>query len=210
MADTCRPHLVQAEPARRRPSTRHGPRRSARGRRARAAGTPPARRPLPLRRRRASDRRGSPGTGGGCATQPQSESLMQYTTKRRCEKLHEPVCNFSGRDVVLAFMNAILVTGATGNVGRPLVTQLAAAGVEVRAVTRQPDTARFPAGVKAVGHRGRRPARRLGGIPQLTRTRRRTRTADTSGTPRRCHAPRCAVGHQRRRRLLAPAVAFPR
>src|SRR3981081_4958876 len=48
-------------------------------------------------------------------------------------------------------MNTILVTGATGNVGRPLVTQLAAAGVEVRAVTRQPDTARFPAGVKAVG-----------------------------------------------------------
>jgi uncharacterized protein YbjT (DUF2867 family) len=47
-------------------------------------------------------------------------------------------------------MNAILVTGATGNVGRPLVTQLAAAGVEVRAVTRQPDTARFPHGVKVV------------------------------------------------------------
>jgi uncharacterized protein YbjT (DUF2867 family) len=61
------------------------------------------------------------------------------------------MCNFSRRDVVLAFMNPILVTGATGNVGRPLVTQLAAAGVEVRAVTRQPDTARFPTGVKAVG-----------------------------------------------------------
>jgi uncharacterized protein YbjT (DUF2867 family) len=61
------------------------------------------------------------------------------------------MCNFSRRDVVLAFMNPILVTGATGNVGRPLVTQLAAAGVEVRAVTRQPDIARFPTGVKAVG-----------------------------------------------------------
>src|SRR5882672_5441001 len=72
-------------------------------------------------------------------------------TKRRREKLHGPVCNFFGRDVVLAFMNPILVTGATGNVGRPLVTQLAAAGVEVRAVTRQPDTAHFPAGVKVVG-----------------------------------------------------------
>jgi uncharacterized protein YbjT (DUF2867 family) len=47
-------------------------------------------------------------------------------------------------------MNAILVTGATGNVGRPLVTELAAAGVEVRAVTRHPDTARFPDGVTAV------------------------------------------------------------
>ncbi|MFI5507170.1 NAD(P)H-binding protein [Mycobacterium sp. NPDC051804] len=48
-------------------------------------------------------------------------------------------------------MNAILVTGATGNVGRPLVTQLVSAGAEVRAVTRDPSTARFPAGVEAVG-----------------------------------------------------------
>ncbi len=72
-------------------------------------------------------------------------------TKWRGEKLPGPGCNISGRDVVLAFMNAILVTGATGNVGRPLVTQLASAGVEVRAVTRQPDTARFPDGVKVVG-----------------------------------------------------------
>ena len=71
-------------------------------------------------------------------------------TKRRSEKLHGPVCNFSGRHVVLAFMNAILVTGATGNVGRPLVTQLTAAGAEVRAVTRQSDAARMPAGVKVV------------------------------------------------------------
>ena len=71
-------------------------------------------------------------------------------TKRKPGKLQIPVGNFSRRDVVLGFMNAILVTGATGNVGRPLVTQLAAAGVEVRAVTRQPDTARFPHGVKAV------------------------------------------------------------
>jgi uncharacterized protein YbjT (DUF2867 family) len=71
-------------------------------------------------------------------------------TKRRSEKLHGPVCNFSGRHVVLAFMNAILVTGATGNVGRPLVTQLTAAGAEVRAVTRQSDAARMPAGVEVV------------------------------------------------------------
>src|SRR2546430_9407544 len=71
-------------------------------------------------------------------------------TKRRGKKLPGPRCNFSDRGIVLVFMNAILVTGATGNVGRPLVTQLAAAGVEVRAVTRQPDTARFPDGAKAV------------------------------------------------------------
>ncbi len=48
-------------------------------------------------------------------------------------------------------MNAILVTGATGNVGRPLVNQLAEAGVRVRAVTRQPDSAQFPGGVEVVG-----------------------------------------------------------
>lgn len=38
----------------------------------------------------------------------------------------------------------ILITGATGNVGRPLVIELAAAGAHVRAVTRQPGPAGFP------------------------------------------------------------------
>ena len=47
-------------------------------------------------------------------------------------------------------MNTILVTGATGNVGRPLVDLLAAAGADVRAVTRHPATAQFPAGVDVV------------------------------------------------------------
>jgi uncharacterized protein YbjT (DUF2867 family) len=47
-------------------------------------------------------------------------------------------------------MNTILVTGATGNVGRPLVTQLTNAGAQVRAVTRHPDTARLPASVEVV------------------------------------------------------------
>lgn len=44
----------------------------------------------------------------------------------------------------------IVVTGATGNVGHPLVSLLAAAGARVRAVTRTPDSAEFPAGVEAV------------------------------------------------------------
>ena len=47
-------------------------------------------------------------------------------------------------------MNTILVTGATGNVGRPLVDLLTAAGAAVRAVTRHPATAQFPAGVDVV------------------------------------------------------------
>ncbi|BBZ50419.1 NAD(P)H-binding protein [Mycobacterium heidelbergense] len=45
----------------------------------------------------------------------------------------------------------IVVTGATGNVGRPLVHELVAAGAPVRAVTRTPTTAGFPSGVEVVG-----------------------------------------------------------
>jgi uncharacterized protein YbjT (DUF2867 family) len=45
----------------------------------------------------------------------------------------------------------IVVTGATGNVGRPLVAALAGAGASVRAVTRAPEAAGLPASVKPVG-----------------------------------------------------------
>ena len=45
----------------------------------------------------------------------------------------------------------IVVTGATGNVGRPLVAELAAAGAPVRAVTRTPETATFASCVEVVG-----------------------------------------------------------
>lgn len=44
----------------------------------------------------------------------------------------------------------IVVTGATGNVGRPLVSLLAAAGARVRAVTRTPEIAGFPHDVETV------------------------------------------------------------
>jgi uncharacterized protein YbjT (DUF2867 family) len=44
----------------------------------------------------------------------------------------------------------ILVTGATGQVGRHLVTQLHGAGHDVRALTRNPAAAGFPAGVQVV------------------------------------------------------------
>lgn len=44
----------------------------------------------------------------------------------------------------------ILVTGATGNVGRAVVDQLLAAGHAVRALTRDPDRAALPAGVDVV------------------------------------------------------------
>lgn len=45
---------------------------------------------------------------------------------------------------------SILVTGATGNVGRPLVDQLIAAGHRVRALTRDPAVADLPAGVETI------------------------------------------------------------
>lgn len=47
-------------------------------------------------------------------------------------------------------MKPILVIGATGNVGRHVVSQLAARDVRVRALTRRPDTARFSPQVEVV------------------------------------------------------------
>ncbi len=47
-------------------------------------------------------------------------------------------------------MSRTLVIGATGNIGRQVVSQLAAGGKEVRALTRKPDDARLPGQVKVV------------------------------------------------------------
>lgn len=47
-------------------------------------------------------------------------------------------------------MDAILVTGATGRVGRLVVDELLAAGAPVRALTRQPDRAQLPEAVDVV------------------------------------------------------------
>jgi uncharacterized protein YbjT (DUF2867 family) len=44
----------------------------------------------------------------------------------------------------------ILITGATGNVGRPLINQLLAAGADVCAVSREPSSADLPAAVEVV------------------------------------------------------------
>jgi uncharacterized protein YbjT (DUF2867 family) len=45
----------------------------------------------------------------------------------------------------------IVVTGATGNVGRPLVAELVGAGARVRAITRTPGTAGFDPRVEVAG-----------------------------------------------------------
>src|SRR6476620_11145199 len=47
-------------------------------------------------------------------------------------------------------MKRILVTGATGTVGREVVTQLAGSGAEVRALTRDPERAALPHDVNVV------------------------------------------------------------
>src|SRR5918998_3327640 len=46
--------------------------------------------------------------------------------------------------------SVILVTGATGNVGRQVVSQLLDTGAAVRALTRDPDSAGLPDGVDVV------------------------------------------------------------
>jgi uncharacterized protein YbjT (DUF2867 family) len=47
-------------------------------------------------------------------------------------------------------MNRTLVIGATGNVGRQVLSQLPASGAQVRALTRNPDAARLPPQVEVV------------------------------------------------------------
>ena len=44
----------------------------------------------------------------------------------------------------------IIDTGATGPIGSAVVDHLAQAGASVRALTRSPEKARFPAGVRAI------------------------------------------------------------
>ena len=45
---------------------------------------------------------------------------------------------------------SILVTGSTGTIGAQVLNQLSGSGIDVRGLTRSPDGARLPSGVKAV------------------------------------------------------------
>lgn len=45
---------------------------------------------------------------------------------------------------------SILITGSTGKIGSQVVSKLAGKGVQVRALTRSPEKASFPAGIEAV------------------------------------------------------------
>ncbi len=104
----------------------------------------------------------------------------------------------------------IVVTGATGNVGRPLVSRLAAAGARVRAVTRTPEAAGFPDGVEAVSSAVEALPGASAVFLELPRARRRSRRRGGGGTAERSHQAGRAVGHQRRRRLRPAAVARSR
>ncbi len=48
-------------------------------------------------------------------------------------------------------MNRILVTGASGNVGREVVSQLLGTGAHIRALSRNPQSAGLPPGVEVIG-----------------------------------------------------------
>ncbi|WP_205324188.1 NAD(P)H-binding protein [Glycomyces sp. YM15] len=85
----------------------------------------------------------------------------------------------------------ILITGATGTVGRPLVAALAARGVPVRALTRDPSQARFPSGVEVVAGDPSRPdsiAAHLAGVRAvfLNSTAIREATGEFAEVAKRC------------------------
>lgn len=68
----------------------------------------------------------------------------------------------------MAGPRSVLVTGASGLVGRRLVQALRDDGLRVQAATRRPERAALPAGVEAVGWDGTRlPARALAGLEAL-------------------------------------------
>jgi uncharacterized protein YbjT (DUF2867 family) len=72
------------------------------------------------------------------------------TTRRICPaKSYASPGNFLARHTVLDHMT-IVITGATGNVGRPLVEELVTAGTNVRAVSRSPRSSGLPADVDVV------------------------------------------------------------
>src|SRR5246500_4581005 len=81
--------------------------------------------------------------------------MPQIVTRFRCNfPTSRAVVYFSGTALPKTHGRnhpmTIVVTGATGNVGRPLVAELVAAGARVRAVTRTPGTAGFPSRVEVV------------------------------------------------------------
>ena len=65
------------------------------------------------------------------------------------DKAHGYLDFFRPSKIIVKVAHVILVTGATGNAGVEAARALAAAGHPVRALTRDPSSARLPAGVTA-------------------------------------------------------------
>jgi uncharacterized protein YbjT (DUF2867 family) len=69
---------------------------------------------------------------------------LYFETKRQIRPLNRR------SSVALSSQPAILVTGATGNVGRKVVSQLLELGMQVRALSRNAETANLPSGTEIV------------------------------------------------------------
>ena len=76
----------------------------------------------------------------------------------------------------------ILITGATGNVGRPLVAQLLARGAKVRAISRHPNTAGLPDGAEVVEADPSRPDSLDGSLDGVTAIFLNARAVQTAAT----------------------------
>jgi uncharacterized protein YbjT (DUF2867 family) len=105
----------------------------------------------------------------------------------------------------------IVVTGATGHVGRPLVSLLIDAGVQVRAITRDPAGTGLPSAAEVTDS----VEEALHGASAVFRNsralRRRPGSGHRAGRGRgKCHPTSCAVGGQRRRRPRASTVTLSR
>jgi uncharacterized protein YbjT (DUF2867 family) len=77
----------------------------------------------------------------------------------------------------------ILITGATGLIGRLLVTILSAEGVKIRAVTRTPATAKLPAEVEVVAGDPSRPDTIAAALDGVTSLFLNPRAVDTAAAP---------------------------
>ncbi|MFD4648070.1 NAD(P)H-binding protein [Streptomyces sp. NPDC058441] len=85
------------------------------------------------------------------ASDPALDVMRLLGTARRTEVREVPVTSGAQQmDREQGEMQPVLVTGATGRIGRGVIAELLAAGVPVRALTRTPEAAGLPANVEVV------------------------------------------------------------
>src|SRR4029450_9098879 len=106
-----------------------------------------SRRPTATERRRPSPR--SSGSTG--RRRSSTSALAACSTSSSTRRFATPAPARPKGIVARPHPHHVLVTGATGGVGRAVVAELLGAGVPVRALTREPATAGLPATVDGVG-----------------------------------------------------------